>query len=255
MPTLISQLFWWPVTIQWAIWRHTLDYLEQKNSLHKVYSFTRQYEVNICGVGPHRQIHGSLPFSPAGSVGRFGTWDWESHHALGHLQVTWWFQRKIHNIFGFNHMAYHQTRDFAAMFLPTSNLIQKPPQTGRFRAPLVELHGGFADVWPGWAQGAGFAGTCHCERPSDPEKLGSWLESWLLWIEMEWTNGWKVKIEIEGLRLNIEPAELATMVFLYSYLYSHSLYLSLSPSLVLSFPLSFYLQIKNWKSTCIWDGS
>lgn len=148
----------------------------KKGSLHKVYSFTRQYEVNICGVGPHGQIHGSLPFSPAGSVGRFGTWDWESHHALGHLQVTWWFQRKIHNIcniFGFNHMAYHQTRDFAAMFLPTSNLIQKPPQTGRLRAPLVELHGGFADVWPGWAQGAGFAGTCHCERPSDPEKLGS----------------------------------------------------------------------------------
>ena len=90
-------------------------------------------------------------------------------------------------------------------------------------------------------RGLDLQGHAIVNGPSDPEKLGSWLESWLLWIEMEWTNGWKVKIEIEGLRLNIEPAELATMVFLYSYLYSHSLYLSLS--LPLSFCLSLSLFI------------
>ena len=63
----------------------------------------------------------------------------------------------------------HQQLDIK---LPAMSL--ESPQTGRFWAPLVELHGGFADVWPGRAQGAGFAGTCHREWPSDLEKLGSW---------------------------------------------------------------------------------
>ena len=240
MPTLISQLFWWPVTIQWAIWRHTLDYLEQKK----------------------RQFTSSLRFHQA--VWREHLWcrspspdPWITSFFSSWLSWTVWDMRLgVPSCIG-TPSSHQVGKSTISLVLTTWHIIKHeillqcsfPPATWYKNRPKQDAFGlrwlnsteVFADVWPGLGAGGWICRDMPlwtAQRPGETGELVGELvaANWNgvnKWMESKDRN-WRFEVEYRACRASNHG------VFVFVCLFPFTLSLSLSLSLSRSvFPSLF----------------
>ena len=185
-----------------------------------------------------------IPFFPAGSVGRVGTWEedaWSRKSTICLVLPAWdpIIKHEILLHVFFPPATWYKTASNVPRIAPDRTVLGSVGWTPRRFCRCVAGPG--AGGWicrdmPSWM----------AQRPGETGEL----ESGSLWIDMECTNGWKLKFikkKTCNWRFETEywPRQASNHVCI--SVLTHSLSLSLSLSLLFFSSLDIYLQIQNWK--------